>query len=168
MIPWGYTDTPALSARLSEEQQHEFDVAWHIWKPSSKFRKSAPPPPDFRIVVVDAHKSSLPSLEQFAHIFNQQPCSQPPLTRKQKLAKEKEEKEKVGKKAEAVLERSWCWRWWNRKQLAADEFNRKKSPAVMFPALKYGKRVVVFAVVDSGTTSWMQFGEGQFGEFPLY
>ncbi|TIB00294.1 hypothetical protein E3P89_01611 [Wallemia ichthyophaga] len=167
LTPWGYNDTPEVSTRLSEEQQHEFDVTWDIWRPSSKFRKSAPPPPDFRIVVVDTHKSSLPSLEQFAHIFSHQPYSQPPLTRKQKLAKEKEEKN--GKKPElAVSEISWFSRWWNRKQLAADESNRKKSPAVMFPALKHGKRAVVFAIVDSGTTSWIQFGEGQFGEFPLY
>ena len=87
------------------------------------------------------------------------------MTRKQKLQREKQSKEGKG---EDTPQTTWLWRWWNRKQLAADEAKRNKDPAVMFPALKYGKRAVVLAIVDSGTTSWIQFGEGQFGDFPLY
>ena len=167
LIPWGYDDTKELQQRLSDEEQHEFDVTWHVWRPSSNFKKTAPPPPDFRIVVVDAQKSSLPSIEQFAHMFGQQPYSSPPLTRKQRLAKERNEKDS-NRNEKQVVERGWLYKWWNRKQIEQEEFEKRKAPGIMFPALKFGKRNVVLAVVDSGTASWMQFGEGQFGDFPLY
>ncbi|TIC68600.1 hypothetical protein E3Q03_01566 [Wallemia mellicola] len=165
LIPSGYSKAHESSAKLDQDEQHEFDITWHVWRPATKFKKSSPPPPDFRIVVVDAQKSSLPSMHQFAHMFSQQPYSAPPMTRKQKLQREKQSKEGKG---EDTPQTTWLWRWWNRKQLAADEAKRNKDPAVMFPALKYGKRAVVLAIVDSGTTSWIQFGEGQFGDFPLY
>ena len=42
--------------------------------------------------------------------------------------------------------------------------NRKPNP---FVALKTGKKIIVIAVVDAGSTSFFRFGQGEFTEWPM-
>ena len=53
-----------------------------------------------------------------------------------------------------------------RRQLSANlsSPNRKQNP---FVALKTGKKVIVIAAVDAGSTSFFRFGQGEFTEWPV-
>lgn len=54
---------------------------YHAWKPTNThdFRKSAPPPPDFRIAVVNAREEGFPVLEQLDDLLQSVPYNPPPV-----------------------------------------------------------------------------------------
>ena len=54
---------------------------FHAWKPTNThdFRKSAPPPPDFRIAVINAREESFPVLEQLDDLLQSVPYNPPPV-----------------------------------------------------------------------------------------
>lgn len=55
-----------------------FRITFHIWKPgSTTFKKSSPGPPDFRIAVVNARETSMPSLEQLNSLMETVPYDPP-------------------------------------------------------------------------------------------
>ena len=97
-----------------------FRIAYHVWKPNTPYRKSLPPPPDFRIAVVDARATRVPTLDQIGALLD----STPP-----------------------------------------DELPKEKR---LEQRLKYGKRSVILAVVDSGVFSYMRLSDTSFGSAKLY
>ncbi|RPB07682.1 hypothetical protein P167DRAFT_560855 [Morchella conica CCBAS932] len=50
-----------------------FRVAYNVWKPRPSFKKSDPPAPDFRVAVVSARETSLPTLRELAALFDSVP-----------------------------------------------------------------------------------------------
>ncbi len=42
---------------------------YYAWRPATLYRKSHPPPPEFRIVILNARTHDLPSIWQFESIF---------------------------------------------------------------------------------------------------
>ncbi|KAI0830445.1 tRNA-splicing endonuclease subunit sen54 N-term-domain-containing protein [Hypoxylon sp. FL0890] len=60
------TPQPKASTPPPEEP---FNIHYHIWKSSTTFSKTKPLPPDFRIAVVDARTSSVPTLEQMTALL---------------------------------------------------------------------------------------------------
>ncbi len=52
--------------------------SFHVWKPTSAFKKANPPPPDFRIAVINAREESFPVLEQLDDLLQTVPYSPPP------------------------------------------------------------------------------------------
>ncbi|KAL6244112.1 tRNA-splicing endonuclease subunit sen54 [Rhinocladiella similis] len=52
-----------------------FRIHFHVWKPNAQtsYRKSAPPPPDYRIAVVDARTTSMPTLSEISDLLDSQP-----------------------------------------------------------------------------------------------
>lgn len=52
-------------------------VSFYVWKPSSGFKKSAPPPPDFRIAVINAREQGFPVLEQLDDLLQSVPYDPP-------------------------------------------------------------------------------------------
>ena len=52
--------------------------AFYVWKPTTDFKKSAPPPPDFRIAVMNAREESFPVLEQLDDLLQSVPYDPPP------------------------------------------------------------------------------------------
>ncbi|EME78403.1 uncharacterized protein MYCFIDRAFT_80820 [Pseudocercospora fijiensis CIRAD86] len=55
-----------------------FRVTYHVWKPgSSNFKKTAPGHPDFRIAVVNARETAVPTLEQLSSLIDTVPYSPP-------------------------------------------------------------------------------------------
>lgn len=54
-----------------------FRVHYHIWKPNAastgNYRKTAPGPPDYRLCVLDARTTSMPSVTQIAELLDSQP-----------------------------------------------------------------------------------------------
>lgn len=55
-----------------------FRIAYHVYKPNTPYRKSLPPPPDFRIAVVDARTSSVPTLGQIGALLDSMPADELP------------------------------------------------------------------------------------------
>jgi len=97
-----------------------FRVAYHVWKPRPSFKKSDPPPPDFRIAVVSARDTSVPTLTELSALFESVPLDE------------------------------------------------KASEKNQFQVLKDGYRNVILAVVDSGITSFLKFGDIGFGDELMY
>ncbi|KZS92159.1 hypothetical protein SISNIDRAFT_455916, partial [Sistotremastrum niveocremeum HHB9708] len=75
-----------------------YEIFYNLYKPSTPFRKSSPPPPDFYLVVVDARTTSIPSLFDLERLWSQIPETrlQASLSRKMMAARREEaRKEKV-------------------------------------------------------------------------
>lgn len=77
--------TDRESARSSANMGHptspahsRIRVSFYVWKPSSDFKKSAPPPPDFRIAVINAREQGFPVLEQLDDLLQSVPYDPPP------------------------------------------------------------------------------------------
>ncbi|KAG8527672.1 uncharacterized protein KY384_007825 [Bacidia gigantensis] len=51
---------------------------YNVWKPSTHFRKTAPPPPDYQICVLNARDDSFPTLEQLDDLMRCMPYDPPP------------------------------------------------------------------------------------------
>ena len=51
-----------------------FTITYHIWKPSnSLYRKSSPPAPDFRVCILDARATSVPTMSQITALLDSVP-----------------------------------------------------------------------------------------------
>ncbi|KZT40786.1 hypothetical protein SISSUDRAFT_1126978 [Sistotremastrum suecicum HHB10207 ss-3] len=75
-----------------------YEIFYSLYKPSTSFRKSAPPPPDFYLVVVDARTTSIPSLFDLERLWSQIPETrlQASISRKMMAAKREDaRKEKI-------------------------------------------------------------------------
>ncbi len=74
-----YHDPAARFGSLDKEEETDpdFRMTWHVWKPTSPFKKSAHGPPDFRIAVVNARDSMVPDLEQLAALMDTVPYNPP-------------------------------------------------------------------------------------------
>jgi len=54
-----------------------FRVTWDVWKPSTSYKKTAPPEPDFRVAVIDARSTSVPTMAQISALFDSTPYAPP-------------------------------------------------------------------------------------------
>ena len=61
--------------------QAPFRITYHVYKPSTTYRKSSPPTPDFRIAVVDARESNVPTIEQIGALLDSMPDDELPKER---------------------------------------------------------------------------------------
>lgn len=52
--------------------------SFYVWKPTTAYRKAAPPAPDFRIAVINAREESFPVLEQLDDLLQSVPYHPPP------------------------------------------------------------------------------------------
>ncbi|KAG8979532.1 tRNA-splicing endonuclease subunit sen54 [Tulasnella sp. 425] len=59
---------------------------YNVYKPSTPFKKTAPPKPDYNITVVNARASCLPTLLEMSDMFNVVDDWAPPLSKKAKAA----------------------------------------------------------------------------------
>ncbi|KAF2861698.1 hypothetical protein K470DRAFT_202833, partial [Piedraia hortae CBS 480.64] len=74
LIEW-YDPTRSDHVSSSDCSMH---VAFHVWKPgSTRFKKSDPGSPDYRIVVVDGRETTLPSLEELDTLMSTLPDDWP-------------------------------------------------------------------------------------------
>ncbi|KAI0973020.1 tRNA-splicing endonuclease subunit sen54 N-term-domain-containing protein [Xylaria arbuscula] len=66
-----------LAASEVPQPQDPFKIHFYIWKSSSSFMKTRPPPPDFQMEVADARDSSIPTLEQLDTLLLSTPWDPP-------------------------------------------------------------------------------------------
>ncbi|KAH7367284.1 hypothetical protein B0T11DRAFT_201790, partial [Plectosphaerella cucumerina] len=79
LIPRFSPSTPSTRTAPPEDP---YKVFFHVWRPSKHtvFSKSDPPPPDFRIAVLDARETSVPALDQLDALWGTTPSEPPPAT----------------------------------------------------------------------------------------
>ncbi len=77
LIP--YQDPTRLQA--SPPLQSPFRITYHVYKPSTTYRKSNPPTPDFRVAVIDARESNVPTMEQIGALLGSMPDDELPKER---------------------------------------------------------------------------------------
>ncbi|KAI3341450.1 tRNA-splicing endonuclease subunit sen54 N-term-domain-containing protein [Ustulina deusta] len=69
--------TPLAASSEVPQPQDPFKIHFHLWKSTSSFMKTRPPPPDFQMAVVDARDSSVPTLEQLDALLLSTPWNPP-------------------------------------------------------------------------------------------
>ncbi|KIW60417.1 hypothetical protein PV05_00633 [Exophiala xenobiotica] len=69
------TDVDSPSSQSRSNPRPPFRVHFHVWKASGQnaYRKTAPPPPDFRVAVIDARTTSVPTLSEIGDLLDSQP-----------------------------------------------------------------------------------------------
>jgi tRNA-splicing endonuclease subunit Sen54 len=73
---------PTAHVVTSGPPQEPFRIYYHVWKSGGVFSKARPPIPNFRIAVVDARSTSVPTLEQMSSLVESMPWD-PPEPRKE-------------------------------------------------------------------------------------
>lgn len=73
---------PSSATAEAEEKtpttEPPFRITYHVWKPgSAHFKKSAPVDPDFRIAVINARESNMPTLDQLGALLETTPYDPP-------------------------------------------------------------------------------------------
>lgn len=69
---------PSERSTATADPDDPFRVHYHVWRAEGSFRKGNPPPPDFRICVVDTRETSFPTLEQISALLESTPYDPPP------------------------------------------------------------------------------------------
>ncbi|KAF9816380.1 hypothetical protein IEO21_04133 [Rhodonia placenta] len=145
----------------------QYEIFYDLYKPSTPFKKTAPPAPDFSVVVVNARTTPMPSLTDIAALFDVLPELPPPVPRKrvsfaqQKAMAAESPVAPAPDVEQPLLQRLFPWAF---ASPAKSTPPRNPNP---FLALKSGKKMVVIAAVDAGTISFFRFGQGVFTEWPM-
>jgi tRNA-splicing endonuclease subunit Sen54 len=200
------------------------EIFFYAWRPATRFKKTDPPLPEYRIATVDARVTTLPSLYAFESLMDGVPI---PLTSEdleemdegeqkewkraqeekkrndesygrgavKKLKAEKAASDKLRSQAkltdQSIMQKSRSYLMVLYRRItsyarfithcftllppgcasvtpARRPFNPAKGrPVNVFPPLKMGRRSVIVAVNDCGTTSLLRFGESQFDRWRL-
>lgn len=76
IIPW-YDPVTATPSQPSDTTT-PFRVVFHVWKPSTAYKKSAPPAPDFRLAVLSTRdQTSMPTMTQLGALLESTPLDPP-------------------------------------------------------------------------------------------
>ncbi|GAA5995244.1 tRNA splicing endonuclease subunit SEN54 [Rhodotorula paludigena] len=200
--PLAPVPTAAQAPDLPDLELHPYQPFFHVYKPVTKYKKSAPPPPDFKLVVINGATTPMPDLFEFTAMFDscpmpapsRGPSSVPPRPGPSAAAS-------AGKPARANSRptpspaagpsgtppsprRSRLTMLLSSVPLLPRLFPslsasassaptstpthgrgapRKPSP---YPRLKTGRRTILVAVVDHGTSSLLRFSEAEFAKLP--
>ncbi|KAH7915474.1 tRNA-splicing endonuclease subunit sen54 N-term-domain-containing protein [Hygrophoropsis aurantiaca] len=143
-----------------------YKIFYNLYKPSTPFKKSAPPSPDFSIVVIDARTTTLPLLHELTGLFDVLPEIPPPLPRKRTIPPSQAQANSSKAAAvsnpqiQSLLHRLFPW----LSPKLPDHQPLRPNP---FAALKAGKKSVIIAAVDTGNISFFRFSQGTFNEWPM-
>ncbi|KAJ7200687.1 tRNA-splicing endonuclease subunit sen54 N-term-domain-containing protein [Mycena rebaudengoi] len=150
-----------------------YRIFFNVHKPGTSYRKSAPDLPDYQIVVINARTTPMPSLHELTDLFNVSPELPPPLPRQRRPPPPPKGSVPDPIPPPRIMPLpiptppSLFHRltWWLRPSSATGAPPpRRPNP---FMALKAGKKTVIVAVVDSGSTGFFRFGEGAFSEWAV-
>ncbi|GAA6049227.1 hypothetical protein JCM3770_003317 [Rhodotorula araucariae] len=172
---------------LPSLEQYPFQPFFHVYKPVTKYKKSTPPPPDFKLVVINGATTSMPDLFEFAAMFESAPfppehptpSSSAPRAAVAAAASTTPRPRGPPRNpppapAPAPTRLQSLFgslpllpRLFPSLALppttGARRPQRKPSP---YPKLKTGRRTVLLAVVDNGPSSLLRFSEAEFAKLP--
>ncbi|TFK27574.1 hypothetical protein FA15DRAFT_635476 [Coprinopsis marcescibilis] len=175
LIPAGHS-TPLREINLPIRKQSPYQIFYNVYKPSTPFKKSSPGPPDFQIVVVNARTTTMPTLRELTDLFDVSPELPPPVPRQrynptQQASKLAPPPAPVPQAPPAqVTEPTFVKRvfpWFFPAPQKVGALTTPTRPPNPFMMLKSGKKMVVIAAVDSGSTSFFRVSQGAFEEWPM-
>lgn len=173
---------PDSSAPTPSSSSSDLQIHYHIWKPSTTYKKTSPPPPDFYVSVVDGRTTSVPAMADLMRVLEETPALEEPPAFKPRPQGQgapshltpqpvRDVHSSSSSQQPASSRVSVVSGFFSRQKRtsAADEDDRPprgagKNP---MPFLKQGDRNVVLAVVTDGGVSWMRFGRGVFAEMGI-
>ncbi|GAA5990847.1 hypothetical protein JCM11641_000847 [Rhodosporidiobolus odoratus] len=207
--------TPIASSSTTEEGQLSFEeypyqVFYHVYKPVTKYKKNNPPEPDFRLLIVNAATTPVPSLYDYTSLFSTLPLpatysedldplyhrpgngpssrTPRPATQAKPSSTPAQPEPESGpssssSSSSALLQHLAASLPHRLASLLPASFlppppppppsgptsgrrpppQKKKTPSP-YPVLKTGRRSVLLAVVDNGTSSILRLSEGEFGK----
>ncbi|KIP06834.1 hypothetical protein PHLGIDRAFT_30306 [Phlebiopsis gigantea 11061_1 CR5-6] len=162
-LPSG-NDAPFRIKRKEEDSPYQ--IFYNLYKPSTPFKKTSPPAPDFSLVVVNARTTPMPTLAELHDLFEILPEVAPPGPRR-RTAQPNKPVPPIEKPQPAanlpLFRRLFSWAY-SGVLTPAPTPPRRPNP---FAVLKQGKKMVVIAAVDAGTISFFRFGQGAFEDFPM-
>ncbi|KAK7690178.1 hypothetical protein QCA50_006829 [Cerrena zonata] len=172
VIPSGHS-TPLNEKKILTQPPSPYEIFFNVYKPATPFKKTAPPAPDFSIVVVNARTTPIPTLSELTQLFGILPELPPPVPRRRlAFAQQKEQKTNVtiqnnpspsiASSELSLLQRLIYFIYPARSPIA--QVPRPPNP---FALLKAGKKLVIIAAVDAGIISFFGFRQGAFEEFPM-
>lgn len=160
--------------RSSTLSHSPYKVFYNIFKPSTPFKKTTPPLPDFQVVVVNARTTPVPTLHELSTLFDNLPELPPPLPRPKRQAyggksikttvTEPSSHPPNALTSAAQPKLSFLWRLFSMFFASPSEPQRKSHP---FAILKQGKKTIVVAAVDNGNISYFRFSQGAFEDWPM-
>jgi len=176
-LPSGHS-TPSNTKTSTTKETSPYKIVFNVYKPSTPFKKSAPPAPDFSVVVVDARTTPMPTLSELSNLFDILPELPPPVPRKRQAFSEIRAAANAPKFApplaltqssppEQEVRLSFLQRILPWKTSSPPPPGRKPNQPNPFAMLKAGKKMVVIAAVDAGIISFFSFRQGAFEEFPM-
>jgi tRNA-splicing endonuclease subunit Sen54 len=167
-LPSGHAVPLQTTQKTQTEVSSPYNIFFNLYKPSTPFRKSAPGPPDFSLVVVNARTTPMPSLYELTELFDVLPELPPPQPRQRRSTPNKTSTEppkmapstaSAPTAQQSLMRRLFPWAFWSEQASTG-----KPNP---FMVLKSGKKQVVVAAVDAGSISFFRFGQGAFEELPM-
>ncbi|KAL5512774.1 hypothetical protein ACEPAG_3040 [Sanghuangporus baumii] len=179
-IPSGYSRS-RLGMLEGRSQLSPYEVFFHLYKPATPYRKTAPSPPDYSVIIVDARETPIPTLRELCSLFEQLPELPPPVPRKRSvqssqstsLTKKSPEPGNQSVVMASSLYTRLCnlFRWLlhicgstSEKDKASLGSSRRPNP---FQMLRLGKKMIVVAAVDAGMISFFRFCQGSFDDWPM-
>ncbi|CCU97580.1 unnamed protein product [Malassezia sympodialis ATCC 42132] len=173
-------------------QQEHLAPFFYAWRPATKFKRTQPPPPEFRICVLETDKHPMLHVGDFETLFSHVPLSASGDVDEAELSEIREQNSRAyGKqrkvRAKPVKSRrsthfgsAWQRLEWLLQVLVTmlqrlythGHAAKSRTPTLSRPTnvyipLKAGRRSVVVAIVDQGTTSLLRFGEAEFARWRL-
>ncbi|KAF8478053.1 tRNA-splicing endonuclease subunit sen54 N-term-domain-containing protein [Russula ochroleuca] len=155
----------------ADDKPSPYEIFYHLHKPNTPFRKTAPPPPDFSIVVVNARTTPMPTLAELTHMYEGLPVLPPPVPRKRNPTSQKPvvPNPSPPKGHDTISRPSILVRLLSYFPLYSSPPTSGPTPVKINPfmALRQGNKSVVIAVVDAGPVSFFKFGQGTFEDWPM-
>ncbi|KAJ3798299.1 tRNA-splicing endonuclease subunit sen54 N-term-domain-containing protein [Lentinula aff. detonsa] len=189
-IPSGHK-IPIYTSPETKLPPSPYEPFFNLYKPPTPFRKSAPPPPDYQMVVVNARTTPMPSLRELTAIYDQAPELPPPQRRVRNPPQIQgvSYKKSTGTSDSNILVDSQAkppdhsttlpsqsstmpsflsglpsWLY-PRTAPPPPKPERKPNP---FAVLRQGKKTAIIATVDAGTINIFRFAQGAFEAGPWF
>jgi len=166
------------------ETTSPYEPFFNLYKPPTPFKKSAPPPPDYQMVVVNARTTPMPSLSELTAIYDNAPELPLPLPRvrnpsqiqgvsyKKNAAganiplESRTTKETITPSMTIGAANGLMPSWFSSRTSAPSKQNeRRVNP---FAVLRQGTKTAIVATVDAGTINIFRFAQGAFETGPWY
>jgi len=160
-LPSGHAvPLPSRAQFFTGDPPSPYEIFYHLYKPNTPYRKTAPPQPVFSIVVVNARKTPMPTLAELTHMYEGQPILPPPLPRNRKAPPASSSVSKpppptgtVARPRSSFLAKLLSYILFRSTQPRPESASVKPNP---FMALRQGKKTVIVAAVDAGVVSFFQ------------
>lgn len=157
------TQQPVEPTMIDDEDYDDmftpYTTIYNIYRPLPNFRKSAPGKPDFRVCVVSARDTQLPTLTELDDLLAEQPFDPPPAIIQPVQTIAPLAQEATQSKGNAA-----------RGGRGGRGGGRGRGAGIggVYNRLKHGQRNVLLAVVDEGVASYMRVCEAGFAGERLY